>query len=232
MLSEDAQAPIRVVVAEDSYLIRDALTATLASAALVELVAVCCNAGELETAIVNWHPDVVLIDLRMPASGAAEGIRVAARLRATNPELGVVALSQYAEPAYALALLDMGSGRRAYLLTERIRNRAELIAAIEAVAHGESVVDPMIVEELIEARARGANSRLSQLVPSERRLLAEIAAGKSDGAIAESLVNTTRTVAKQVRSVFSKLGLPQTEDVSRRVAATLDFLVEEDRALV
>jgi DNA-binding NarL/FixJ family response regulator len=224
----DRDQPIRVVIAEDSYLIREILTTTLLSAPEVELVAVCSNGKELMTAIATWTPDVVLTDIRMPPSGAEEGIRVAAELRETNPEVGVVVLSQYAEPAYAVALLEKGTGRRAYLLKERIRNKQELIGAIEAVAHGGSAIDPAIVDVLIKARSKMAQSRLSELTPRERQLLAEIAAGKSNGAIAESLVLTKRAVEKHVNSIFAKLDLPETQDVSRRVMAALIFLSEVD----
>src|SRR5436305_8037852 len=115
-LEREERAPIRVVVAEDSYPIREFLTTTLSSAPEVELVAVCSHGNELQTAIANWHPDVIVTDIRMPPSGADEGIRVAANLRETQPETGVVVLSQYAEPSYALALLEKSTGRRAYLL--------------------------------------------------------------------------------------------------------------------
>lgn len=223
----NAPGPIRVVVAEDSYVIREFLTATLSWAPEVELVAVCCNGKELETAIDTWNPDVVLTDIRMPPSGAEEGVRIAARLRDSHPNVGVVVLSQYAEPAYAVGLLEQGTGGRAYLLKERIRDRRELIGAILAVAQGGSVIDPMIVDVLIEARTRAGRSRLSQLTSRERELLAEIATGKSNGAIAESLVLTKRAVEKHVNSIFAKLDLPETQDVSRRVKATLIFLSEE-----
>jgi DNA-binding NarL/FixJ family response regulator len=220
--------PIRVVIAEDSYLIREFLAETLSQAPEVEVVAVCTSGKELQTATDMWHPDVVLTDIRMPPSGADEGIRVAARLRETSPETGVVVLSQYAEPSYALALLEKGTGRRAYLLKERIRNREELIGAIETVAEGGSVIDPQIVDVLIEARSRAAHSRLSELTPREREVLAEIASGKSNGAIAESLVLTKRAVEKHVNSIFSKLNLPEMQDASRRVKAALIFLSEEE----
>jgi len=225
--AEAARPPIRVVIAEDSYLVREFLTEMLSAAPEVELTAVCTNGKELRAAVEDWHPDVVVADIRMPPSGASEGIRVAAQLRETNPEIGVVVLSQYAEPSYALALLDKGTRRRAYLLKERIRDRHELIGAIEAVASGGSVIDPPIVDVLIQARRRAADSRLSQLTPREYEVLAEIAQGKSNGAIAESLVLTKRAVEKHVTSIFSKLGLPETEDVSPRVKATLMFLAEE-----
>jgi DNA-binding NarL/FixJ family response regulator len=222
-----ADRPIRVVVAEDSYVIREFLTQTLGAAPGVELVAVCTNGKELQTAIDTWELDVVLTDIRMPPSRTDEGTRIAARLRETHPHVGVVVLSQYAEPAYALSLLEHGTGGRAYLLKERIRNKEELVDAIEAVASGGSVIDPVIVDVLIASRARAAKSRLAELTPRERELLAEIAAGKSNGAIAESLVLTKRAVEKHVNSIFAKLNLPETQDVSRRVKATLIFLSEE-----
>jgi DNA-binding NarL/FixJ family response regulator len=224
---DDPPPPVRVVVAEDSYVIREFLTATLTAAPEIELLAVCTNGKELQQTIETWDPQVVLTDIRMPPSGAEEGIRIAARLRDTHPEVGVVVLSQYAEPAYAISLLEQGTAGRAYLLKERIRDKTELIGAIQAVAHRGSVIDPVIVDVLIEARSRAARSRLSELTPRERELLAEIAAGKSNGAIAESLVLTKRAVEKHVNSIFSKLNLPETQDVSRRVKATLIFLSEE-----
>jgi DNA-binding NarL/FixJ family response regulator len=224
------EAPIRVIVADDSYLLREVLTTTLNAAPEVEVVAICSNAKELHAAVATWSPDVVLTDIRMPPTGADEGIRVAAALRDTDPEIGVVVLSQYAEPAYALALLEKGTGRRAYLLKESVRNRQELVNAIAAVARGGSVIDPVIVDVLIKARSKVAHSRLLQLTPRERQLLAEIASGKSNGAIAESLVLTKRAVEKHVNSIFAKLDLPETQDVSRRVKATLIFLAEEDES--
>jgi DNA-binding NarL/FixJ family response regulator len=227
--TDDAEPrPIRVVIAEDSYLIREVLTTALNESDEVELVAICSNGKELRTAVENWHPDVVMTDIRMPPSRTDEGIRVAADLRESAPDTGVVVLSQYAEPSYALALLEKGTGGRAYLLKERISNKHDLIGAIQAVAHGGSVIDPRIVEVLIEARTRAAHSRLSQLTPRERELLAEIATGKSNAAIADSLVLTKRAVEKHINSIFSKLDLPETDDVSRRVKATLIFLSDEE----
>jgi DNA-binding NarL/FixJ family response regulator len=164
----------------------------------------------------------------MPPSGGDEGIRVAARLRETDPEVGVLVLSHYAEPAYALALLASGSRRRAYMLKERIRDKAELVRAIETVAGGGSVIDPKIVDILIEAQERVARSPLAELTPRERELLAEIAEGKSNAAIAKSLVLTKRAVEKHVNSIFFKLDLPDPEDVSRRVLAALMYLADND----
>ncbi len=207
-------------------MIREFLISTLEAAPKVDLVAVCCNRNEVDQAIESLRPDVLVTDIRMPPSGGDEGIAVAARLRKTDPDVGVVVLSQYAEPEYAVALFEAGSARRAYLLKERIRNRQELIGAVEAVASGGSVIDPRIVEVLIQARARADRSPLSELTARELELLSEIASGKSNGAIAESLVLTKRAVEKHVNSIFSKLGLPEDQDVSRRVKATLIYLSE------
>lgn len=225
---ESCQGPIRVVVAEDSYPIREFLTVILTSAPAVELAAVCSNGNELRKAIAASRPDVIVTDIRMPPSGAEEGIRVATSLRETHPEIGVVVLSQYAEPAYALALFVGGTGRRAYLLKEQICDRAELIGAIEKVANGGSVVDPLIVDMLIRARSRASDSKLARLTSREREVLAEIATGKSNAAIADSLVLTKRAVEKHVNSIFAKLDLPDSEDVSRRVKATLIFLDQRE----
>jgi DNA-binding NarL/FixJ family response regulator len=220
--------PIRVVIAEDAYVVREFLAVALGAAPEIELVAVCTNGKELKSAIASWRPQVVITDIRMPPSRADEGIQIASELRDSDPEIGVIVLSQYAEPAYALALLEHGTGRRAYLLKERIRDREELVGAIETVAGGGAVIDPLIVDVLIEARSRIAHSRIAQLTPRERELLAEIAAGKSNGAIAESLFLTKRAVEKHVNSIFSKLDLPESQDISRRVMATLIYLSEEE----
>jgi DNA-binding NarL/FixJ family response regulator len=218
---------IRVVVADDSYLMRESLTAMLAAEPEVELVSVCSNGNELEAAVAAERPAVVIVDIRMPPSGADEGVRVANRLRESHPETGVLVLSQYAEATYALALLESGSARRAYLLKERIRDKGELIRAITTVARGGSVIDPEIVDVLIEARARVARSPLAELTPRERQLLGEIAEGKSNAAIAESLVLSKRAVEKHVNAIFSKLNLRDAQDVSRRVKAALLYLAEE-----
>ncbi len=225
---DSCRRPIRVIVAEDSYPIREFLTVILSSTPAVELAAVCSDGNELRKAIAAAPPDAVVTDIWMPPSGGDEGIRIAKSLRDTHPEIGVVVLSQYAEPAYALGLIDVGTGRRAYLLKERIRDRDELIGAIEKVANGGSVIDPLVVDVLIQARSRASHSRLASLTSREREVLAEIAAGKSNAAIAQSLVLTKRAVEKHVNSIFSKLDLPDTEDVSRRVKATLLFLDEQD----
>jgi DNA-binding NarL/FixJ family response regulator len=222
----DDHERVRVVVAEDSYMIREFLTSVLNASPDVELVGVCATGKELQQAVSTLHPDVIVTDIRMPPAWTDDGIRIAARLRETDPEIGVVILSQYADPAYALALLARGTQRRSYLLKERIRNGSDLIEAIKAVAEGGSVIDPTIVDVLIEARSKAAHSRLSNLTPRERQLLGEIASGKSNAAIASSLFLTKRAVEKHVNSIFAKLDLPETEDVSRRVMAALIYLSE------
>ena len=220
--------PIRLVVADDSYLIRESLRHAFAGQDRAEIVGVCSDRQALEAAIEERRPDVVMTDIRMPPSGGEEGIQAAARLRETHPEIGVVVLSQYAEPAYAVALLQSGTSRRAYLLKERLSHRGELLQAIEAVASGGSVIDPTIVELLIETRGRAETSPLAGLTARELELLALIAQGKSNPAIAELLVLTKRAVEKHVNSIFFKLGLPDAQYVSRRVMAALIFLSEHE----
>jgi DNA-binding NarL/FixJ family response regulator len=215
---------IRVVVGEDEYLIREALQNILANAADVDVVRFCTDADSLLAAAEEDEPDAVLTDIRMPPTHTDEGIRVAQTLRASHPSIGVVVLSQFADPDYALALLDAGSAGRAYLLKERVSEPAELIAAIKAVVEGGSVIDPKVVEVLVRARSFGAQSPLASLTPREREVLAELAQGKSNAAIASSLVLTKRAVEKHINSIFLKLELPSPDDVSRRVKAALLFL--------
>jgi DNA-binding NarL/FixJ family response regulator len=219
---------IRVAVAEDTLIVREGLEQMLASSPGVEVVASCPDFDSLLDAIDREVPDVVLTDIRMPPASSDEGIRVAAMLRESHPQIGVVVLSQFAEPSYVLRLLDAGSDGRGYLLKERVHNRGELISAIDAVAQGGSVIDPKIVEVLVAAKARAETSPLSELTSREREVLAEIATGKSNTAIAESLVLTKRAVEKHINSIFMKLGLASADDVSKRVKATLLFLAEGD----
>jgi DNA-binding NarL/FixJ family response regulator len=220
---------LRVVIADDSFLLREALTELLQAAPEVEIVAVVEDVPGLRAAVEQEQPDVVLSDIRMPPFDGGEGIRFAAELRETHPHIGVVILSQYADAEFAIALLDGGSDRRAYILKERIGNRTDLVAAITAVADGGSVVDPRIVDELIAARSRLADSPLSDLTSREREVLAELAGGKSNSAIADSLFLTKRAVEKHINAIFMKLGLRGSEDVSSRVTAALIFLAEEGR---
>ena len=215
---------VRVGVADDSFLIREALTRLLGDADEIELVAMCEDGDELVAAIDTCHPDVVLVDIRMPPTMTDEGIRLAARLRGTHPEVGVVAMSVHSDPTYALALLEGGSEGRAYLLKERLHSRAQLLATIETVARGGSVIDPKVVEALVYRRSQPVASPLDGLTPREREILVEMARGASNAAIAETLGLTKRAVEKHINAVFAKLDLPLSRDISRRVRAVLLFL--------
>jgi DNA-binding NarL/FixJ family response regulator len=217
---------IRVILAEDSYIVREGLRQVLAGAAGIEIVAECADVDTLLEEIEARVPDVVLTDIRMPPSLTDEGIRVAARLRSEHPHMGVVVLSQYTDPTYVRALLEDGSDGRAYLLKERVHDRRQLVDAIEAVADRRSVVDPKIVEVLLDARARGERSPLAELTPREMEVLAAIAEGKSNTAISDALVLTKRAVEKHINAIFLKLSLTEAQDVSRRVKAALIYLAE------
>jgi DNA-binding NarL/FixJ family response regulator len=215
--------PIRVLVAEDNVLLRDGIRRILESVDELELAGACGTYDELIAAVDADAPDVVLTDIRMPPSGTDEGIRAAAHLRANHPGVGVVVLSQYVSPQYAVALLEDGSEGRAYLLKDRIADVDDLVDAIRVVAQGGSVVDPKVVDELVRARSR-SRSPLDHLTPREREILAEMATGKSNAAIAATLVLSERAVEKHINSIFSKLHLAEEPDVNRRVKAVLLYL--------
>jgi DNA-binding NarL/FixJ family response regulator len=219
---------IRVALAEDNLLVREGIMQVLAAADDVDVVAVCEDYAAVRQAVADQAVDVVLTDIRMPPSQTDEGIELATQLRHSHPGLGVVVLSQYDEPAYAVRLFAEGSDGRAYLLKERVRARGELTAAIRSVAERGSMVDPKIVEGLVAAKVAAERSPLSELTPREREVLAEIAQGKSNTAIAESLVLTKRAVEKHINSIFLKLDLAFADDVSKRVKAALLFLADAD----
>ena len=219
---------IRVILAEDNYLAREGIVRVLESIDDVDLVAAC---GDLETvrdAIDSARPDVVVTDIRMPPSHTDEGIRLADELRTTQPEVGVVVLSQHADPLYALALFDQGAARRAYLLKERIRDRAELGRAVREVANGGSVVDPRIVEGLLSVHTRNDRALFDELTPRELEILGLIAEGRSNTAIAGELVVTKRAVERHINAIFRKLELEESEETSRRVTAALLYLARSD----
>ncbi len=218
--------PIRLVLAEDHYLVREGVRRLLETRADLEVAAVCGDLGSLLAAVEAEHPDVVVTDIRMPPGDTDEGIQAAERLRETNPDVGVVVLSQYTNPSYALALLERGSARRAYLLKERVKDLGQLVTAIHAVAEGGSVIDPKVVEALVAENARGEESPLKQLTPRERDVLHEMAAGKSNAAIAEALFLTERSVQKVIHSIFLKLGLTWETSVDKRVKAVILYLAE------
>ena len=220
---------IGVVLADDSYLVREAVTHVLEAADDVEVLEVCNDRDSLVRAIEDKQPDVVVTDIRMPPGEGDEGLRVAAELRESHPDIGVVVLSQYAEPRYGLALLDGGSDGRAYLLKERIQHRGQLVSAILAVAEGGSFIDAKVVETLVDARQRAEQSPLSELTSRELEILTFVAQGHSNQAIADELVLTKRAVEKHINAIFLKLGLTYATDVSRRVKAALIYLAEADR---
>jgi DNA-binding NarL/FixJ family response regulator len=217
-------APLRVLLAEDSFLIREGVARLLGTCPDVDVVGVCTDLRELLDAVETTAVDVVVTDIRMPPGHDDEGIRAAAQLRETHPEVGVVVLSQYAVPDYALALLAGGSAGRAYLLKERVADLDHLLAAITEVARGGSVIDPKVVDAMLAARAQ--SSPLGELTPREREILAEMAQGKSNAAIASSLFLTERAVEKHTNAIFTKLGLTYEKDVNKRVKAVLLYLAE------
>jgi DNA-binding NarL/FixJ family response regulator len=219
--------PIRVVIAEDHLIVREGLRRLLETRSDVEVAAACGDLDSLLAAVGTERPDVVITDIRMPPGHTDEGIQAAERLRQTDPNVGVVVLSQYATPSYALALLENGSARRAYLLKERIQEPEELVSAIRAVAEGGSVIDPKVVEALVSESSRGEESRLNQLTPRERDVLREMAAGKSNAAIGETLFLAERSVEKVIHSIFLKLGLGWETAVHKRVKAVLLYLAEQ-----
>ena len=217
---------IRLVLAEDHYLVREGVRRLLEQRSEFEVVAVCSDLGSLLAAVDAERPDVVVTDIRMPPDGTDEGIQAAERLRETNPEVGVVVLSQYASPKYVLALLEGGSGRRAYLLKDRVSDVDQLAGAIHAVAEGGSVIDSKVVDALVAETARDEESPLGQLTPRERDVLREMAEGKNNAAIAEALVLTERSVQKVIHSIFLKLGLTWEPAVHKRVKAVILYLAE------
>jgi DNA-binding NarL/FixJ family response regulator len=219
---------LRVVIADDHLLVREGIRRLLETQPDLEIVAVCEDLDGLLAAVDAERPDVVITDIRMPPGDADEGIRAAERIRETHPDTGVVVLSQYATPSYALELLESGSARRAYLLKERVQDLDHLVSAIRSVAAGGSVIDPKVVEALVAENARGEGSRLSQLTPRERDVLREMAAGKSNAAIGESLFLAERSVEKVIHAIFLKLGLTWEAAVHKRVKAVILYLAEND----
>ena len=212
--------PIRVVVAEDNYLVREGVVRLLGIEPNVEVVAAYDDFDTLIAGVEADPPDVVITDIRMPPTGTDEGVRAANLIRESHPGVGVVVLSQYIEPEYALALLEHGSDGRAYLLKERVSDVDVLRRAIEAVASGGSVIDPRVVEALVTARAR-PQSPLDFLTPRESEVLAEMALGRNNAGIGAALGLSERAVEKHINSLFAKLGVTSEPDVHRRVKAVL-----------
>ena len=228
-MSAEPDRTLRIAVAEDSYLVREALVHVLEAAPGVEVIASCDDLDSALAVIDEQLPDVVVSDIRMPPTLTDEGMRLAAYVRERHPAMGVVILSQFPDPKYGLALFDDGSDRRAYLLKERVSHRGQLVAAIQAVAEGGSMIDAKIVQGLIEARQRRHDSGIDELTPRELEILKLIARGCSNQAIADELVLTKRAVEKHVNAILLKLRLSESAvDVSRRVKAALIFLAAHD----
>jgi DNA-binding NarL/FixJ family response regulator len=219
---------IRVAIAEDNLLVREGLERLLGLQPDVEVVASCGDLDALYAAVDSAAPDVLVTDIRMPPSHTDEGIGAALELRERRPELGVVVLSQFADPAYALALLEGGSERRAYLLKDRVDDVEQLLGAVRTVAAGGSVVDPKVVEALVSSRAADS-SPLDELTPRELDVMREMAQGKNNAAIAETLVLSERSVEKYVHAIFAKLGIAWEANINRRVMAVLLYLQEQSR---
>ena len=215
---------VKVALAEDNVLLREGISRLVAANEDFELVGVASDLPQLLALAAERVPDVVVTDIRMPPTGTDEGIQAASWLREHYPSTGVVVLSQYVAPKYAVALLEHGSAGRAYLLKERVGSVDELARAIRAVAAGGSVIDHMVVDELVKARSQEHSSGMSLLTARESQILAEMAQGKSNSAIAAALYVTERAVEKHTNSIFAKLGLSEEKDVNRRVKAVLVYL--------
>jgi DNA-binding NarL/FixJ family response regulator len=217
---------VRVVFAEDNYLVREGTAALLQNSSDVELVGMAASLDELLEKVEELNPEVVLTDIRMPPTNTTEGIDAAKRIRAEHPEIGVVVLSQYAEEEYAYDLLKDGAAGLGYLLKERVSDLEEVVRALNEVSKGGSVLDPKVVEALVSAKDRMAHSPLVKLTEREREVLENMAQGKNNASIAKALFLTERAVEKHIYSLFHKLGLSEEVDVHRRVMAVLAFLRE------
>lgn len=217
---------LRVVIAEDSLLVREGVAAVLRQPGDIEIVGECGTLTELLATVDATVPDVVVTDVRMPPTGSDEGVQAATRIRETRPDIGVVVLSQYAEPAYATALLAAGSAGRAYLLKERVSDPGQLVAAVRGVAAGSSVIDPAVVDALVSASGRARSSPLARLTPREREVLAQLAQGRSNAGVAGALFLSERAVEKHINTLFAKLGLAAETDTNRRVKAVLLYLAD------
>jgi len=219
---------IRIVFADDHYLVREGVKRLLETEPEIEVAAVCADLKSLLERVSVERPDVVLTDIRMPPNRLDEGIQAAAQLRETHPDVGVLVLSQYADPGYALALLEHGTARRGYLLKERVDNLTQLVSAIRQIAAGGSVIDPKVVEALVTQKARVGSSPLNELTARERDVLREMAEGKNNAAIAGALFLAERSVENVIHSIFVKLGINFEPSVHKRVKAVLVYLAEGD----
>jgi DNA-binding NarL/FixJ family response regulator len=217
---------LRIVFAEDDYLVREGTAALLSEVGDVEIAATVGDLDALLAAVDEHRPDAVLTDIRMPPTKTTEGIDAARRIRADHSDTGVVVLSQFAEDEYAYELLKDGAEGLGYLLKERVADIEEIVRALRDVAAGGSVLDPKVVEGLVARREREARSPLAHVTEREREVLSLMAEGKNNAAIAVSLFLTERAVEKHINSLFHKLGLSEEPNVHRRVMAVLTYLRE------
>jgi DNA-binding NarL/FixJ family response regulator len=217
---------VRVVVAEDNLLVREGLRLLLDTEPDVEVVGVASELGGLLAMISEEAPDVVLTDIRMPPDHTDEGLRAAEHCRRHHPETGVILLSQYVEPSYVRLLLAQGTERRGYLLKERVAEPDDLMLALRDVAKGGSAIDPKVVEVLLQTRSRDPGRELSRLTPRELDVLAAMAQGHTNTAVAQELFLSQRAVEKHINSIFSKLGLSGDQQSHPRVRAVLLYLAE------
>lgn len=219
--------PLRIVLAEDHYLVREGVRRLLTDSGQVDVVDAVANAPELCRSVTELKPDAVMTDIRMPPGHHMEGIEAAHWIRAEHPEVGVVVLSAYADESYAYELLKNGTAGLAYLLKDRVGDLDELLRALREVSAGHSVIDPRVVDALVQRRARREQSRLESLTPREWDVLREMASGKSNSGIAATLTLSASAVEKHVSSILGKLGHPGEEGIHHRVAAVLKFLQEQ-----
>jgi len=215
---------LRVVLADDNYLVREGITALLAEVDDIELVESVGDPQSLLKSVREHQPDAVLTDIRMPPTHTTEGIDAAKQIRAEHPSIGVVVLSQYVEEDYALALLSDGVAGLGYLLKERVSDIAELVRALDDVARGGSALDPKVVEGLMMRKSGEASSPLRGLTEKERTVLEQMATGRTNASIAQTLYMSERSVEKHISAVFLKLGLDDEGESNRRVMAVLAFV--------
>jgi DNA-binding NarL/FixJ family response regulator len=216
-----------VVIAEDNYLVREGTRRVLEETNEVQVIAAVGTAAELVDAVARLHPDAVITDIRMPPGHQMEGITAAHEIRATHPNVGVVVLSQHAAGAYAFELLKNGTAGLAYLLKDRVADPDELVRALREVVAGRSVIDPKVVEELVNRSGRLRASPLHELSRREVEVLREMAQGKTNAAIGTTLHLSESAVEKYVSAIFMKLGLTEEKQIHRRVGAVLAFLRDE-----
>lgn len=215
-----------VVLAEDSYIVREGMRMLFDASDELDLVATCESYDELMAAVAERPPDVVITDIRMPPTRTEEGVQAALEIRSRWPDTGVVVLSQYVEAGYVLSLFEHGTAGLAYLLKERVGDLKQIISAVEKVRSKGSVIDPKVVEVLVDARAARAGSKLDRLTPRELEILEQLAEGKTNAAIARDLYLSERAVEKHINSIFTKLDLSFDEDANKRVRAVVLWLAE------